>query len=286
MTYGKKNCKILKEIRQQIADRNNIEYITSECHFQGECKGTCPKCEAELQYLENELSKRRQLGKAVAVAGISLGIASTFSACNAPQQQTDMPTSEQKIAAEMTNIDTTSLDTIPAILPCDKVSKLPFSPGTMGTVPEIIDIVPDIIDTVPPPLAGVVFTEKDDLYEILSEDLFNLQKEIEKEKREQDSIYEFPEILPCFPGGDKELQKFLVENIKYPPTGVSGTVYVRFVVERNGTISNIIVVKSPANILSNEVARVVKAMPKWIPGKQNGKIVRAYFTLPINFQLD
>ena len=57
MTRGKQTCKILKEIRQQIADRNDIEYITSECHFQGECKGTCPKCEAELQYLENELSK-------------------------------------------------------------------------------------------------------------------------------------------------------------------------------------------------------------------------------------
>ena len=81
MTLGKKTCKILKEIRQQIADRNDIEYITSECHFQGECKGTCPKCEAELQYLENELSKRRQLGKAVAVAGISLGLLGTFPSC-------------------------------------------------------------------------------------------------------------------------------------------------------------------------------------------------------------
>ena len=78
---GKKTCKILKEIRQQIAERNDIEYITSECHFQGECKGTCPKCEAELQYLENELSKRRQLGKAVAVAGISLGLMGTFPSC-------------------------------------------------------------------------------------------------------------------------------------------------------------------------------------------------------------
>ena len=81
MTRGKKTCKILKEIRQQIAERNDIEYITSECHFQGECKGTCPKCEAELQYLENELSKRRQLGKAVAVAGISLGLLGTFPNC-------------------------------------------------------------------------------------------------------------------------------------------------------------------------------------------------------------
>jgi len=86
MTYGKRTCKILKEIRQQIAEKNDIEYVTSECHFRGECEGTCPKCEEELQYLENELNKRRQLGKAVAVAGIALGIAATFPDCKTPQQ--------------------------------------------------------------------------------------------------------------------------------------------------------------------------------------------------------
>ena len=86
MTYGKRTCKILKEIRRQIADKNDIEYVTSECHYQGECQGTCPKCEAELQYLESELSKRRQLGKAVAVAGISLGIAGGLSSYKTPQQ--------------------------------------------------------------------------------------------------------------------------------------------------------------------------------------------------------
>ena len=100
MTHGKKTCKILKEIRQQIADKNDIEYVTSECHFQGECKGTCPKCEEELQYLENELSKRRQLGKAVAVAGISLGLASTFTDCNTLKQnaiqQENMSISEER----------------------------------------------------------------------------------------------------------------------------------------------------------------------------------------------
>ena len=90
MTYGKRTCKILKEIRQQIAEKNDIEYVTSECHFRGECEGTCPKCEEELQYLENELNKRRQLGKAVAVAGIALGIVGTSLDCNA-QQQTSMP---------------------------------------------------------------------------------------------------------------------------------------------------------------------------------------------------
>jgi len=81
MTYGRTVCNKLKEIRQQVADQNNIEYSTSDCHFTGECQGTCPKCDAELQYIENELNKRNHLGKVAAIAGLSLSIATTFSAC-------------------------------------------------------------------------------------------------------------------------------------------------------------------------------------------------------------
>ena len=78
---GKSKCKILKQIRQQIAEKNDIEFITSECKFQGECSGTCPKCEAEVRYLEQELQKRRQAGKAVAVAGIAAALIVSASGC-------------------------------------------------------------------------------------------------------------------------------------------------------------------------------------------------------------
>jgi len=118
MTHGRKVCNMLKEIRRQIADKNEIEYVTSECHFEGECKGTCPKCESELQYLENELHKRTQLGKAVAVAGISLGMVGTFSACNTPQQ-TNISIDEQEITTDTVNIDTNpaiSTDSVKKIL--------------------------------------------------------------------------------------------------------------------------------------------------------------------------
>ena len=78
---GKSKCKILKQIRQQIAAENDIEFITSECKFQGECSGTCPKCEAEVSYLEQQLQKRRQAGKAVAVAGIAAALIVSASGC-------------------------------------------------------------------------------------------------------------------------------------------------------------------------------------------------------------
>ena len=64
---GKDKCKILKEIRRQIADDNDIELVVEECRYQGKCKGTCPKCEAELRYLENELAKRKRQGKTIAI---------------------------------------------------------------------------------------------------------------------------------------------------------------------------------------------------------------------------
>ena len=71
MARGKQTCKILKEIRRQIAEANGIEFATSECRYKGDCLGTCPKCEAEMRYLEQQLRARSLAGKAVVLAGIS-----------------------------------------------------------------------------------------------------------------------------------------------------------------------------------------------------------------------
>lgn len=68
---GKNKCKLLKEIRQKIADENEIPFVTAQCQYKGHCKGTCPKCEEELAYLERELLKRQKMGKSIAVLGIS-----------------------------------------------------------------------------------------------------------------------------------------------------------------------------------------------------------------------
>lgn len=78
---GKKICTELKEIRKKIAQENDIEYIVSECQHKGECKGTCPKCEAEVRYLEEALKKRERLGKKIALVGISAGMISAISGC-------------------------------------------------------------------------------------------------------------------------------------------------------------------------------------------------------------
>ena len=79
---GKSKCKVLKDIRKKIAEANDIAYITSECKYQGECAGTCPKCEAEVRYLEEELAKRKSLGKIVAVAGIAATLVVASAGCD------------------------------------------------------------------------------------------------------------------------------------------------------------------------------------------------------------
>ena len=88
MAKGKQTCKILKEIRKQIAAENDIELITSECTHKGDCLGTCPKCEAEVRYLERELEKRQRLGKAAVFAGMTIGTSITAAGCGPLVQPT------------------------------------------------------------------------------------------------------------------------------------------------------------------------------------------------------
>ena len=93
--------------------------------------------------------------------------------------------------------------------------------------------------------------------------------------------------MPSFPGGN--VQKWIAKNVKYPvlamENGIQGKVYIQFVIERDGSITDVKVLRGVDASLDKEAVRVVKAMPKWKPGKQRGKPVRVSYTLPINFQL-
>lgn len=110
---GKQKCRILREIRREIAKNNDIEYVTAECTFKGNCRGTCPKCESEVLYLERELEKRRNLGKTVTLAGIS-ALMTLFAACdNETIKQTENAITESPTAtavhtekAEYTDVPT------------------------------------------------------------------------------------------------------------------------------------------------------------------------------------
>ena len=108
-------------------------------------------------------------------------------------------------------------------------------------------------------------------------------------KVEEEKVFDVVEQMPSFPGGNTALMKFLNENIHYPvvaqENGVQGRVVVSFVVKRDGHITDVQIGRSVDPSLDKEAQRVVKSMPKWIPGKQNGSAVRVKFNVPVSFRL-
>ena len=106
----------------------------------------------------------------------------------------------------------------------------------------------------------------------------------------EEEIFVVVESMPEFPGGQQEMMKFLAENIKYPviaqENNVQGRVICQFVVEKDGKVTDIQVVRSSGDAsLDKEAKRVIESMPKWKPGKQRGKAVRVKYTIPVNFRL-
>ena len=111
-----------------------------------------------------------------------------------------------------------------------------------------------------------------------------------KPKEEENKVFDVVEQMPSFPGGNAALMNYLSQNIKYPviaeENGIQGRVIVQFVVGKDGHISDVRVAKSVDPSLDKEAVRVVKGMPKWIPGKQNGQAVTVRYTLPVTFRLN
>jgi protein TonB len=110
------------------------------------------------------------------------------------------------------------------------------------------------------------------------------------EEEEEEVVFVVVESMPEFPGGQQALFKYLSENVKYPviaqENGIQGRVICQFVVNRDGSIVDVEVVRSAGDAsLDKEAVRVIKSMPKWKPGKQRGKAVRVKYTLPVNFKL-
>lgn len=122
-----------------------------------------------------------------------------------------------------------------------------------------------------------------------AQDVADFQEVIAEPEPEEEKPFEAVEQMPQFPGGDAALMKYIGTNLMYPPVaaenGIQGRVILRFVVSKTGTIDNIQVLRSPDPSLEKEAIRVVKSMPKWVPGKQNGVSVPVYFTLPVTFRL-
>lgn len=105
----------------------------------------------------------------------------------------------------------------------------------------------------------------------------------------EEEIFQIVEEMPAYPGGDEARMSYLSKNLKYPvlamESGIQGTVYIGFVVEKDGSVTDVKVARGIGGGCDEEAVRVVKAMPKWTPGKQRGKSVRVRYSVPIRFSL-
>ncbi|GAP44070.1 protein containing TonB family C-terminal domain [Lentimicrobium saccharophilum] len=167
---------------------------------------------------------------------------------------------------------------------------------------EIIDIIP-VKKELPKPVNTTLIREVDNL----AEDLPEIEIEIETDPLEFIPPFELPgrlpdeetveeqlpfvivEKMPQFPGGEAGLMRYLAENIRYPgparEAGISGTVYITFVVEPDGRVTSVKILRGLPGGCSEEAERVVKMMPDWEPGRQAGKAVRVALNLPVVFRL-
>ena len=151
----------------------------------------------------------------------------------------------------------------------------------------------------PPPQTTIIEIVEDDVE--LEEELEIMETEIDEDTEIEiveiaEEVYEEPEIftiveqMPSFPGGEAKLFQYLGENMKYPAmardAGITGVVYVTFVVKEDGKIDGVRILRGVGGGCDEEAIRVVKSMPRWTPGKQRGKSVRVQYNLPIRFVLN
>lgn len=305
MYRGKHTCKILKEIRRQIAEANDIEYITSECRYQGDCLGTCPKCEAEVRYLEQQLEKKRLAGKAATLIGVSMGIASLTATVTASAQTLKPILTETLQTTDSILIKGTIKDAENNLIIGANIVETGTNNGTLsdtngnfqlnvsGKHPLTISYigyqtqVVKVSDNTP---LQIVLETSDML---IGECVVNSVsvKADTATVNESDEI--FPgviEEMPYFPGGDAACMRYIGKHLRYPKKakkkGIEGRVLIQFTVNKDGTLTDFHVVRGIEESLDREALRLVKSMPKWTPGKQRGVVVNIKYTLPIRFRLD
>ncbi len=209
MKHGKSVCNTLKQIRLDVARANGIDYVPAPCTHKGDCAGTCPACESEVEYLEKEIARRHSLGKAVLIAGIGL----------------------------------TSLTTM-----AGSTSRNTSLASSNGIQSQVCDTT------------------------------------------RQNEVFGSSGHMPSFPGGNAALLRFLSEHVVYPEEAaknkIEGKVIVQFIVEKDGSVGEVKVVRGVDKELDAEAVRVCKSLPKFSPGRNAyGEPQRVWYTMPITFKI-
>jgi len=220
------------------------------------------------------------LAVAILIAGLAYPLVSSYYA------QRKAKITDNTVTAEMTKMDRPKDDVPPPPPP---------PPPPAAAVEQKVKFVAPVVTT-EEVVENVDIFNQDDLSKnttnvavSVTEEVATTAKEEVIEVEEAKPVFTIVEEMPSFPGGEAERNKFLADNIVYPQqateNGIQGTVYVSFVVDSKGKVTDVKVLRGIGGGCDEEALRVVKMMPQWHPGKQNGKLVRVLFNMPIYFKL-
>lgn len=170
------------------------------------------------------------------------------------------------------------------IIPITREQEVKPPPPPPPKVVEVLNIVEDDVE-----IEDELEIEDTEVTEDMIIDVAPVISTQEEEEEEDTQVFFIVEDMPEFPGGEMALRQFIANAIKYPviaqENGIQGRVYVTFVVDKDGSISDARIARGVDPSLDKEALRVVNTLPKWKPGKQRGKPVRVSYTVPINFVL-
>ena len=260
MNPGKITCEILKKIRSEIAEANQIDYLTEPCTFKGACIGTCPKCEAELRELEHQLTKKQGFPKTALIAGVSLSILSTFSSCQ--EKNKNNTNIDNKFKTEQSNFFNNQDDTIPASISNLKKPAI-FIKNNKNKILFQKEIDTSLIyqDTVR--LNEVCVSSK------LEAIFVSTTGSVASTCKSEYNFTNRNEIEPYFPNGLNFLEYYLNSQLSLPKNAylLKRNIVAKFLISESGEIRDVHLKSSKPSILDDQILKLLEKMPDWEPAK-------------------
>lgn len=254
MKKGKRTCEYLKEVRQRVARENGIPLDTRECTHEGDCRGTCPYCEAEVRYIEQELSKRQSLGKAVTIAGIAVS-SMMMGSCHLPQTRGE--TEQPKLASENSAQQISEENT-------GQEAQKP-APGQVDTIEMVLGLSP--IDTAP---NNCTKKPKQDL---IIDEGWDWETEGIIEIEDPGVAVEAHEWYPSIEGTPAQwLKSRLSTPLDFLYNAKYYNAYIVLIISETGEVKDVVFQPKEESLSANEQAfraeatKILKGMPKWRGG--------------------
>jgi protein TonB len=230
--------------------------------------------------LRKKYSRNLMIGMLIGIITIGTAIITPY--LNAKALENQKKRAERQVNLKMENLDQ----------PQENVEPPPPPPPPPAEQVAVVKYVaPVVVDSIKPEEVKQMITTDQAAVEVKNEEVQAVQ-EVQVEVKEEEApveVFVVVEEMPTFPGGDTELMKFINSNIVYPEiakeNNIQGRVILRFCVTYKGAVDQISVIKSVDPALDNEAKRVIAMLPGWKPGKQGGKAVNVWYSVPVTFQL-